>query len=133
MALLTQEQDRMIDEIIKGTSIAEIARLLTISRQTIYVWLRKDYISAELENRRKLFKKRANDNIVKDVNTYVDNIKLLANGSKDEKIRLQANKYLIDRALGVPTKAEHEEVNNTGDKENINGLKDELKEIKKAI
>jgi len=68
----------------------------------------------------------------RDVSTYVDNIKELANSSTDQRVRLQANKYLIDQCLGTPAVAK-EETNALGegdDGKDTNTLKKEIEDIK---
>lgn len=55
----------------------------------------------------------------------------LAINSTDQRVKLQAIKYLMDRALGTPTIAK-EDVNNIDDKDNkdTNTLKKEIDDIK---
>lgn len=132
MNIITKEQDLMIEMLIEGETISHIAKKIGVTRQSIYTWKDKDYIKAELEARRHMLKKSAQDRITRDICNYVDNIKDLANNSTDQRVRLQANKYLIDQCIGAPTAAKED--NNLGnDKENnkdTNTLKKELDEIK---
>ena len=122
----------MIDLLLQGEQITDIAKIVGVNRSTIYVWKDKPYIKAELDRRRQDLKKTAHNLITRDICTYVDNIKDLANNSTDHRVRLQANKYLIDQCLGSPTAAKEETINtDTGDKDkDSNTLKNELNEIK---
>lgn len=122
----------MIDLLLQGEQITDIAKIVGVNRSTIYVWKDKPYIKAELDRRRQDLKKTAHNLITRDICTYVDNIKDLANNSTDQRVRLQANKYLIDQCLGSPTTAKEETINtDTGDKDkDSNTLKNELNEIK---
>lgn len=132
MSVITKEQDIMIDMLLQGETISDIARKIGCTRQSIYTWKDKEYIKAELEARRQQLKKSAQCRIIKDVCTYVDNIKDLANHSSDQRVRLQANKYLIDHCLGTPSVAKEETQNSTVPGENNNNdLKADLDNIKK--
>lgn len=129
---ITEEQSKMIDLIIQGRNITDIAGIVHKSRTTIYNWLELDVVKEELENRRSEMKKAANNKIVSEANNLVDNMINLAMNSSDTRVKFQANKYLIDQCLGTPVAAK-EDVNNVGnDKDNkdANTLKQELDDIK---
>jgi transposase-like protein len=131
MSVINIDKDRMIDMLLSGINIAEIARSLNVSRQTIYAWKKESIVEAELEARRGQLKKTGQDKITNDVCTYIDNMKEMANQKTDNRVRFQANKYLIDQCLGSPTAAK-EEVKTPNGKENPdkNTLKAELEDIK---
>lgn len=117
--------------LLSGINIAEIARTLNVSRQTIYAWKKESIVEAELEARREQLKKTGQDKITNDICTYIDNMKEMANQKTDNRVRFQANKYLIDQCLGSPSAAK-EEVKTTTGKENTdtNTLKKEIEDIK---
>lgn len=131
MNIISKEQDMMIELILSGANITEIAKKIGCTRQSIYTWKDKPHIKAEIEARRYELKRSAHNNITKDICTYVDNIKDLACNSTDQRVRLQANRYLIDQCLGVPTAAKDESII-TGDESNkdVNTLKQEMEQIK---
>ncbi|NFN93631.1 helix-turn-helix domain-containing protein [Clostridium botulinum] len=131
MSVINMDQDKMIDMILSGESIAEIARKLNVARSTIYTWKEKENIKAELESRRQQLKKTGQDKISSDICTYINNMKEMANQKTDNRVRFQANKYLIDQCLGSPTAAK-EEVKTSNGKENTdtNTLKQEIEDIK---
>ncbi len=131
MSIINIDKDRMIDMLLSGISIAEIARKLNVSRQTIYAWKKEKEVEAELESRRQQLKKTGQDKISSDICTYIDNMKEMANQKTDNRVRFQANKYLIDQCLGSPTAAK-EEVKASNGKENTdtNTLKQEIEDIK---
>lgn len=129
--MLTKEQNEMIDYSIQGKSISEIAKILNKSRTTIYAWLKLDDVNEELEDRKRELIRAARDRINSKVESCVNNLIELANNSNDQRVRLQANKYLLDRCLGIATVAKEED--NSGDKDNNkddNALKKEMEEIK---
>lgn len=132
MSVINLDKDRMIDMLLSGINITEIARILKVSRQTIYAWKKEKEVEAELETRREQLKKSAQDKITNDVCTYVDNMKELACSSTDIRVKFQANKYLIDQCLGSPSAAKEDSNNTPTGKENpdTNTLKAELEDIK---
>lgn len=103
LEILTQEQSDMIVMLIQGESITDIANRLNRSRQCIYDWLNKDYVKAELGKRRQELTHQGNSMILKDLTTYINNIKALANDNNDKRVALAANQYLINRVYGTPT------------------------------
>ena len=133
MSIITKEQDIMIEMLLQGENISDIAKKIGCTRQSIYNWKDKPHIKAELDARRQDLKKTAHNLITRDVCTYVDNIKDLANNSTDQRVRLQANKYLIDQCLGTPATAKEDAlISETDDKnKDANALKAEMEEIKK--
>lgn len=132
MSVINLDKDRMIDMLLSGINIAEIARTLNVSRQTIYAWKKETEVEAELERRREQLKKSAQDKITNDICTYVDNMRELACNSTDIRVKFQANKYLIDQCLGSPSAAKVEDKTPGEGKEggDPNTLKAELEDIK---
>ena len=114
MSIINVEKDRMIDMLLSGINVTEIAKLLNVSRQTIYAWKKEREVEAELETRREQLKKSAQDKITTDVCTYVDNMKQLACNSADIRVKFQANKFLIEQCLGKSSVASDEENTSTG-------------------
>lgn len=130
--IVTTQQDKMIDLLLTGENISNIAKTLNVARSTIYDWKNRSEIKAELESRREQLKKSAQDKITNDLCTYVDNMKQLANSSTDIRVKFQANKFLIEQGLGKAGIAEKEDdIDSTG-KGNTdkNTLKEEIKDLK---
>ncbi len=73
----------------------------------------------------------ARTKIITNVGVCISNIFELANSSKDPRIKFQANKYLLDQAIGSPGTAK-EELNTPKVKGEVdtNTLKKELDDIK---
>lgn len=130
--MITKEQSEMIDYLIEGKSISEIAKLLNKARTTIYAWLKLDQVNEELEDRKRELTRVARDKINSSIDMCINNLLELANSSNDQRVKMQAIKYLLDRALGTPTIAKEDE-NDSGNKDdkNSNALKKDLEEIKK--
>lgn len=110
MNIVTQEHSEMLDMLLEGKTVASISRVLGKSRTTIYNWLRLDYIKVELENRKVELKREARDKITNNVLVYIENMRDLACNSTDPRVKLQANKYLLDQVIGTPGTVK-EEVN----------------------
>ncbi len=128
--MLTKEQNEMIDYSIQGKSISEIAKILNKSRTTIYAWLKLNDVNEELEDRKRELIRAARDKINSKVESCVNNLIELANNSNDQRVRLQANKYLLDRCLGVATVAKDENIIDDKETKDTNALKKEMEEIK---
>lgn len=130
--MISKDQEEVIQLIVEGENISNIARKLNKSRQTIYTWLKSPEFNAEIELRQQMLKKQARDKINSNVVTCIDEMKELAFKSTDQRVKLQALKYLLDRSLGTPT-AEKEEkliVDSNSSDEN-RSLDEELAELKK--
>ena len=124
-------QSKVIDLILEGHKMTEIAKETGIYRSQLYRWLNNEVFQVELEARRAQLRKSANDKITGQVNTLADEMLKLATTSTDQRVKLQAIKYLMDRALGTPTIAREEAPNTSDDKaKDTNTLKKELDDIK---
>lgn len=133
--IITTQQDKMIDMLLAGEYISDIAKTLNVARSTIYDWKSRSDIKAELETRREQLKKSAQDKITNDLCTYVDNMKKLANNSTDIRVKFQANKFLIEQGLGKAGIADKEDdIDSTGkgntDKNTLKAEIDEMKNFK---
>lgn len=132
MNILSKEQSDMIDMMLEGVPMTNIAKEIGVHRSTLYVWKDLDYVRAELEERRRQLRKAAKDKLTANVTNYVVNLIELANNSSDQRVKLQANKYLLDQAIGSPsTTKEETNTHGNGDKsKDTNTLKKELDDIK---
>lgn len=133
MNILTKEQSDMIDELLIGRTITDIAKnVIKVHPSTLYRWLDKPEVKAELEQRRQALRKAAKDRITGNILDYVNNMILLANQSTDQRVKFNANKYLIDQCIGTATTAK-EDNSDPGDSDknkDSNQLKKELEDIK---
>lgn len=101
--MLTKEQEKVVTLYIEGNKITDIAKVVRKSRQTIHAWLNLDEVKAELDKRKQDLANRGNQLILRDITTYIDNIKTLANKCADSRVKLAANQYLLNRVYGNPT------------------------------
>ena len=132
MSTINEIQSNVIDLILEGHKMTEIAKETGIYRSQLYRWLNNSEFKAELETRRAQLRKSARDKITGQVNSLADEMLDLALNATDQRVKMQAIKYLLDRALGTPTIAKEDE-NDSGNKydKNKNDLKNDLEEIKK--
>lgn len=129
--VLSVKESDMITMLIEGHSITDIAKKLNITRQTVYNWMEKDNVKAELDRRRRELSRQGNSIILKDLTTYIDNIKNLANDKSDKRVSLAANQYLLNRIYGNPTNVVEDNTDSTGDNVDTNVLEEELNKFKK--
>ena len=100
--VLTKQQSNLVNCLIEGDTVTEISNKLGVSRQTIYDWMKRDIVKAELDNRRREITRQATAMILKDVGKNIQNIQALANDPTDKRTALAANQYLINRIFGNP-------------------------------
>lgn len=128
---LSEEQSSMIDYLIEGKGISDIARILNKSRSTIYKWIELDQVKAEIETRKTEIKTQARSKIASKVGGCLENIIEIANTSKDVRTKLAANKYICDQFLGTPGTAKEEiETIDTHETTDMNSLLAELEQIR---
>lgn len=106
--MITEDQSIMIDYLIEGRNITEIAKLVGKSRNTIYKWLELDHVKEEMEYRQSEIKKQARGKIASKVDSCINNLWEIANTCKDVRTRYQANKFLVEQFLGTATNSKEE-------------------------
>ncbi|WP_297428924.1 IS630 transposase-related protein [Clostridium sp.] len=124
--VITEQQEKMISLLIKGTAITDISKQLHCSRQAIYDWLKRDDVKANLDRRRQDLINQGNQLIMKDLASYIDNIKELADDKSDKRVCLAANQYLINRIYGNPTSVIETNSDNLDENSNVNELELEI-------
>lgn len=132
MSNVSEMQSNVIDLMLEGHKMTEIAKETGIYRSQLYRWLKNEEFKAELESRRAQLRKSANDKITGKVDYLADEMLKLAKESTDQRVKYNAIKYLLDRSLGVPTAAK-EDNSNPGDSDknkDSNQLKKDLEYIK---
>jgi hypothetical protein len=102
--MLTKLQEDVVMHIATGEKIMDVARITGVPRSTIYSWLDKEEIKAELSRIGRMTKTQAQQYVLHRLDTYLANIDRIAN-LKDGDVRTiqKANEYLVNRILGQPT------------------------------
>ena len=127
---MLDERKRKVSELVaNGETIMNVSKIVGVSRNTIYDWLKDDELQAEVDRLIGEFKKHAERKIDSKCDLYLGELEKLALTSKSEKIRLEATTYLINRIYGTPTTKTQDITEN---KEGINKVID-LDTIKNAI
>lgn len=116
MNILSKEQSEMIDMMLEGVPMTNIAKKIGVHRSTLYVWKDLDFVRVELEERRRQLGKSARDQLTNNVGDYVKNLIELANNSTDQRVKLQANQYLLNQAIGSPGTLKEDSKDNGKDK-----------------
>lgn len=129
--MLTKDQEKLITMLIEGNRITDIAKKIGVSRQTIYSWKDNSEVKAELDRRKQDLANQGNQLILRDLTTYIDNVKDLANDKSDKRVCLAANQYLLNRIYGNPTAVVETNNEDTGDNVDTNELEIQLNEFKK--
>ena len=101
--MITEQQSEMIDYLIAGNNKSDTAKLLGVSRQTVYAWLELKEVKAEKQKRLNDIKVNARNKIATKVDNCIDGIYEIAMKSKDMRTKFQACKYLCDQFIGAPT------------------------------
>lgn len=115
--MLTEKQNEMINMLIEGKTKSDIIRELKIARQTLYNWLGKDEIIAEIDKRRQKMCKDALADLKGDTKELLAEVKKLAYTADSEAIRLQALNSLLDRTLGKATSKQEVSIEKTTEKD----------------
>lgn len=115
--MLTEKQNEMINMLIEGKTKSDIIRELKIARQTLYNWLGKDEIIAEMDRRRQKMCKDALADLKGDTKELLAEVKKLAYTADSEAIRLQALNSLLDRTLGKATSKQEVSIEKTTEKD----------------
>lgn len=133
--MLTQQQIECIEHLTIGTmTIQEIADKIGCTTRVIYKWKNNEEFKAELYKRSHDFQigiiDEANSLLANKLGIAVKNIIDIANDKAvSEKVRLDANQYLINRILGnTTTKIEQSNTDTTG-KTDVKDIDSMLSEI----
>jgi hypothetical protein len=128
--VLDEIKEQAITYLLKGEGVTDVAKLVGKSRQAIYDWLDNEEFKAELDRRRQEIVTKGNAILLAELNSSVERIKKIAAKSKSEKVKLDANTYLIDRVLGKTTTKVETNVNeNDTNKVNDDILEQEFNEV----
>lgn len=121
--------------IIQGETISDIAKMMKVSRGTIYNWLDDENFKADLNKQRQEIKDASKERINANIGIYIGELHKIATTSQSEKARIEASVYLLNRVLGTPTRVQQditEDVNKEDNSINIDDIVQgiELKEAK---
>ena len=121
--------------IIQGETISDIAKMMKVSRGTIYNWLDDENFKADLNKQRQEIKDASKERINANIGMYIGELHKIATTSQSEKARIEASVYLLNRVLGTPTRVQQDITEDTNKEDNSINIDDivqgiELKEAK---
>ena len=105
---LGEKQYRAMELIIQGETISDIAKMLKVSRGTIYNWLDDENFKADLNKQRQEIKNASKERINACIGIYISELHKIATTSQSEKARIEASTYLLNRVLGTPTRVQQD-------------------------
>lgn len=127
--MLDERKVQLVSLILQGQSKANIAKIIGISRPTVYDWLADKEVLDEIEYQRNELVESGKEKLTSRLNTYLDELHNLATTSTDKRTKATVNMYLTDRILGkVSTNIE---ISNDKQDTNVNDdiLERELEEF----
>ena len=132
---LGEKQYKVMELIIQGETISDIAKMMKVSRGTIYNWLDDENFKADLNKQRQEIKDASKERINANIGMYIGELHKIATTSQSEKARIEASVYLLNRVLGTPTRVQQDITEDTNKEDNSINIDDivqgiELKEAK---
>lgn len=111
---LSEQQLLAVETLAMGGRIQDAATVANVDSRTISRWKNNPLFKDELQRQIDENKKNIDERIVKFADTLIMNIFNLANSAASEKVRLDANIYLLNRVAGTPvSKLEKKETKET--------------------
>ena len=132
---LEEKQYKVMELIIQGETISDIAKMMKVSRGTIYNWLDDENFKADLNKQRQEIKDASKERINANIGIYIGELHKIATTSQSEKARIEASVYLLNRVLGTPTRVQQDITEDANKEDNSINIDDivqgiELKEAK---
>lgn len=87
----------------EGMKPIDIAKVIGISRQSFYDWMKKEEFTSELDRLTNEMKAAAEQTLTNNVERYIKELEVIAFTGRSEKNRTDALTYLLDRVLGKST------------------------------
>jgi t-SNARE complex subunit (syntaxin) len=135
---LNERQQKVIELYSAGETVTNMAKILGVSRNTIYADLNLDDVKDGVNKCLTELKTQSEKKITQDLDLYISELKKIALTSKSEKNKLDAIQYILNRIYGTPTskvadvtEQEKDNANIDIDKE-IEGFVIDFKDVKKV-
>lgn len=108
--MLNQQRLKAIELLVSGENISDTAKMVGVTRATIYQWKEQDEFKAEMERQINFLKSGIERKLLGNVNPFLDELCKIALRSESDKTRLDAITYCINRLVGTPTKMVQEKM-----------------------
>lgn len=100
MVKLSVKQELAINELLKGNSIVDSAKIVNVSEATLNRWLARDEFKNVLDERKKLIVENCIDSVNLMGNKAIKVINdILDNNNASDNVRLNASKSVLDMIL----------------------------------
>jgi transposase len=126
--MLDERQLKVCELLAIGTPAIEIAKVIGISRTSVYDWKKTDEMKARLEELEQDFISSTKRAVVGYGPKAVELLKYLAEHADSEKVRLDATCKLIDKVVSNATRIEIDD-NRDSDVVSIDVLDQEISEF----
>ena len=121
---LSEKQRRAIELLANGENKQTVAKMVEVNPKTIYAWLKIDIFKDELDRQVMALKKDVETKLATQVAPLMDNLIKIALTSKDERVRLQATTYALDRLYGKATTKQEVKVETKDTTQQIENIDD---------
>lgn len=102
--MIDERHIKMVELLVSGEyKVTEIADLIGVARQTIYDWLKREDVKAELDERLRVIRTNSQKLFDAKLDKAIDEYWKLAMTTTDVRTKQIALSYWIDRALGKTT------------------------------
>jgi phage terminase small subunit len=104
---LDRRKIQLVQLIIEGRTKTDIAKLIGISRDTVYEWLKDPNVQKLIKEGQQDLVDSGQNYLINRFKLYLDELDKVALTSEDARTKNSALQYLIDRVAGkVPTRIE---------------------------
>lgn len=125
---MTENQKKIVSLYLEGETITNIAKLVGVSRQTVYNNMQHSEVKASIDEGLANARKNVADTITASSEVYMSELAKIALTSKDEKLRAQCLQYMLDHTIGKATTRIENTVSSSENNEVVD-IDDMLKEL----
>lgn len=125
---MNDKQERIVELYLQGETITNIAKIVGLSRMSIYNNLKDKKVKAAIDEGLASSRKNISDKITASSEVYINELAKIALTSKDEKLRAQCLQYMLDHTIGKAT-TKIEQTASSSDKNEVVDIDDMLKEL----
>ncbi len=125
---MTENQKKIVSLYLEGETITNIAKLVGVSRQTVYNNMQHSEVKASIDEGLASSRKNISDKITASSEVYINELAKIALTSKDEKLRAQCLQYMLDHTIGKAT-TRIESKSTTSSENAVEDIDDMLKEL----
>lgn len=95
--------ERFVEIYLTGMPMTDIANTLGVNRSTVYDWLNRDDVKAEVESRQREIRDAGMQFIKARYYKYLNNIDKLCDNFEDKRTALASNQFMVEKMDGKNT------------------------------